>query len=103
MNLGDDARGSCGGAARGVGFTAVELLVDEGRIAGRRSLFRFEDGSQFAYARRQEFIRCSDGTPWAYVSGDRLISARSGQCHAVRAGNLYYDAACHAPFYYEHP
>jgi hypothetical protein len=32
---------------------------------------------------------------------DALISARSGECLAVRVGNVYYDAASHEPLYYE--
>jgi hypothetical protein len=79
----------------------AQLGVDETRDATQRWLFRFEDGARFAYARRREFIRCADDRPWAYMFQDRLISARSGQCLALRVGEVYYDATSHEPLYYE--
>ena len=66
-------------------------------------LFRFDDGSAFAYARRGRWIRCSDGRPWADMSRDALISARSGECLAIRVGKIFYDASSHEPLYYEVP
>ena len=77
-----------------------ELQVDEPSEA-RFWLFCFDDGYPFAYARRREFVRCSDGRPWAYKFNDRLISVRSGQCLAVRVGNVYYDRTTGDPAYYE--
>ncbi len=82
---------------------AIELHEEEPPHGTRQSLYRFADGSLFAYARRQEFIRCSDSTPWAHISGDRLLSARSGDCLAFRIGNVYYDAASREPLFYELP
>jgi hypothetical protein len=55
----------------------------------------------FAYARRQELVRCSDGISWAYRIDDRLISARSGACLAIRVGAVYYDADSREPLYFE--
>jgi hypothetical protein len=79
----------------------AQPFVDDSAAESQRWLFRFEDGGAFAYARRREFIRCSDERAWAYMFHDRLISARSGQCLAVRVGNVYYDAVSHEPLYYE--
>jgi hypothetical protein len=81
----------------------TQVRVDDSADGAPRWLFRFEDGAEFAYARRREFIRCSDKRQWAYVFEDRLNSARSGECLAVRAGNVYYDATSREPLYYELP
>ena len=82
-------------------MAAIEVHVDEALDPTPRSLFRFEDGTLFAYARRQEWIRRRDGRPWAYVDGDRLISKRSGECLAMRVGNVYLDPVSRKPLYYE--
>jgi hypothetical protein len=80
-----------------VNSPANELQQDARSVV----LFRFEDGSRFAYARRREFIRYSDGRTWAHEFHDQLISARSGRCLATRVGNVYYDATTHEPLYYD--
>ena len=82
-------------------MAAIEVHVDEALDPTPRSLFRFEDGTMFAYARRQEWIRRRDGRPWAYVDGDRLFSKRSGECLAMRVGNVYLDPVSRKPLYYE--
>jgi hypothetical protein len=79
----------------------TEGEVDHSRSVRGRVIHRFDDGTLFALTRRQVLIRYSDGRPWAYVSDDRLISARSGECLAVRVGSVYYDAESREPMYYE--
>ena len=82
---------------------AIEVDVHEPENLQHRVLYRFDNGTPLAYARRRELIRRSDGMPWAYMPDDRLISARSGECLAVRIGNVYYDADSREPLYYELP
>jgi hypothetical protein len=82
---------------------AIELQLGETSDVGRRTIYRFDDDSRFAFARRQHLIRFSDGRPWAYVSGGYLISARSGECLALRIGSVYYDPESREPIYYEAP
>ena len=79
---------------------AVELQRDE--VQGR-ALYRFDDGTRFAFSRRDQLIRYADGNPWAWVSGDRLLSARSGECLAIRVGSVYYEPQSREPLYYELP
>lgn len=79
----------------------TELSPNGSNDVEGQTIFRFDDGTVFAVARRQELIRCSDGLPWAYMADDRLISVRSGRCLAVRVGSVYYEAESHEPLYYE--
>jgi hypothetical protein len=82
---------------------AVELHHDEPNDVHVRALYRFDDGTRFAFAHRDQLIRCADGSPWACSSGDRLLSARSGECLAIRIGSVYYDPESREPMYYELP
>lgn len=82
---------------------AIERELAEPNGADRLAIYRFDDGALFAFAQRKELIRCSDGVRWAYVLDDRVISARSGECLAVRIGGIYYDPETREPMYYELP
>ena len=82
---------------------AIELHREETSDVHARAFYRFDNGTLFAIARRDELIRCADGVVWARLGGDRLLSARSGECLAVRVGSVYYDSESHAPMYYELP
>ena len=80
---------------------AFEVHVDERADRAGRALYRCADDTRFAYVRGQEWIRYSDGSPWAHRVDDRLMSVRSGDCLAIRVGNVYYDAESREPLYYE--
>jgi hypothetical protein len=82
-------------------MVSEQLLRESPPFSSRPSLYRFSDGSRFAYAHRQEFIRCRDNTLWAHVRDDRLFSARSGDCLAIRVGNIYYEPESREPLFYE--
>jgi hypothetical protein len=79
----------------------LDLRADERQQRSRRWLCRFDDHTEFAYARGHDYIRCSDQTLWAHLSCGQLLSARSGDCLAYQLGSVFYHALTHEPVYYQ--
>ena len=80
----------------------LDYAGDDKRVA-QHWLYRCDDHTPFAFARGDDFIRYSDHTRWAWQHEDRLYSARSGACLAVRVDDVFYDVESDAPLYYEPP